>query len=632
MNKRLIYNLCFGALFGTLPACFVGTTQKIPLKAIQTIPTNTDLPINTEVIREKKGEVPALVRVELSGFCKPVLKEKDIRAVAQHVKKTYGPDVRIAFVLPACVKQIGTGVTPLISPYDPAISIYPFSSAFYDMHENLEEIIVPPQSDLEDLGAFTFGHCRNLRRIGDRNPNPFPNLRRIGRSAFLQCWNLTTTPFNRNTPLIEIDNACSCSGCDYIEIPETLQSFNGHFGTPLTYFVPKESKIKKLDTRFSMSPVSDTIHIESGIKSEDLVWILGAIFRYRDGLSTWKDQRIVLDPAKKTTVQYEEDSVVLDGRFVFGYHKVNAQNVKLCFSSSLSPHILALMNFINIKDKEKLNHKDYKSLLSHLSPELVMYAFSQRAGAFLQKLEKIDEDLGLFFFECFSVIRFICGISCFDLFEACPEFNIDPELIKSCLVRRGVVEIGDNQKIWKLFISGKYEEKVKESDIIDIIEEDDIDQFQEIVANRPEFSLDEKFPYLSLRILTGFRPHTYGFYGMSSAAGKPRRGAWLHPNDLHPIELAALLGATEIFKYIFLNFNKQALPKDLFWYACFGGNPEIIHIVEHEQLVPLLKQNRPSALKIIRKLLKTLPYPDIIDFLKINYIQGDSDLIEEPCE
>lgn len=85
------------------------------------------------------------------------------------------------------------------------------------------------------------------------------------------------------------------------------------------------------------------------------------------------------------------------------------------------------------------------------------------------------------------------------------------------------------------------------------------------------------------------------------------------PEELTPIELAALLGSGQIFKYLIM--GKVKIHNSIWNYALYGGCPEIIHILKD------LERPRKDLEEYCScpKIFSNLPYRFIIDYLHDNY-------------
>lgn len=586
MNKKILEGVFYFAFCGTLTMSFTNAATMLQ--------TETGIFVKTEAIRDK-GELPHLIRVELPNFNEHELNSNVVTEVGKAVLDRYGKDIRIAFVLPDSVTTI-KGCVDVMGGYR---LLSKKARTFSYIEENLEQLIVSPKNRLEFIGCAAFYDCRFLDCIKSegrapflgKQENPFPNLKEIEAYAFSHCQRLTTPPFNENTPLDKMgERAFFGTGISHFTIPKTLSSCDRSFqGCPLrTIFVPKETNL----CHFRIND-DDRVHnyrfvIDNEVKSEDIPLFLSRLLRnynYTSNISS--PASIILNTSKERALtnpkksildykKYEEDSVILWNHRIIYYDKNMETKIpshKIYFLSKSSLKELVDTAYTKYIFQKEVADGGYQEFLSCLSPELVLYAFSQNAGKLLETL-KADRAKRLFIFKSFVLSRLGAGISCFDLFDACPDLDINPRFIRNCSLQN------DFSIPKKCGVS---------KDFVDLIRRDDLNSFINCIE-KEGYSLD-KIPGPSGYRLTAFPDH--------------------RPENFSPMGLAALFGSINIFK--FLISNKVEFPSSIWDFAFYGGHPEIIHILEEQ---PELEKRLQYSLK---HLSEKIPHPRTIEYLENNY-------------
>lgn len=228
--------------------------------------------------------------------------------------------------------------------------------------------------------------------------------------------------------------------------------------------------------------------------------------------------------------------------------------------------------------------QDHQEFLGCLSSELVLHSFSQNAGELLKKIRG-DKDKCLFIFKGFVLSRLWAFISCLDLFDACPDLNIDPVFIRSCALSVDH-EVSEEEAVGRGFVNA--------------IKRDDLNRFIDYVE-KEGYPIDEM-----ITVPTGYRINYGPFFSLVIRSVKRRA------EDFEPMGLAALFGSVNIFKYILLKC--ASISNSVMECAYYGGNEQIIHILEEIPgfLERVKKENDVS-------LSKRLPYLSIFEYMKNNY-------------
>lgn len=489
------------------------------------------------------------------------------------------------------------------------------------LQNNLVGLTVLVDNEVHEIYGSAFRNCINLVSIEcesktPQNPtdreifwetfleckqkNVFPFLKRIGYQAFSGCKNLKTMPFNEDTPLEEIEpEAFKDVVIHSLILPKTLKSIGSFaFSYIHSVFIPKGSHLKYIDSHcFGDGPFK--IIIDREMSSGELISILQ---RFKEivtdsliksnhyssacislGSAEQIDPTNPLDLITNKQYQYIKDSILLIKNKI--YTKEVKKEIKkpecykIFFSSSRSLEELAESAY-NKYDLQKDSANDgYDQFLSCFPTELALYALSQESGDFLKS--QTNEEKRSLFYKFFVVVRFCAGLPCFDLFEACPDLELSPEFIRKFFLRKRAVEEEINAST---------------KEFIDAFQRDDLEFLSELVE-KGNYPLDERPSGTSGYQLAGKSPHVFHDT----------------PEDLYPIELAALFGAIKIFKYLML--KKVKIPDSIWDYALYGGHPEIIHILEDsEQQIKELKKFCSYKDRSIN-----LPYRHIINYLHNNY-------------
>lgn len=536
------------------------------------------------------------LRISFPRFTGTILDQDMVRTMATCLVERYGidkTDIKIIFELPDNVTVIGQNAFSA-QPNEPADSAIPF------MMKCLKQLNVSSQNSLEVIAAHAFSGCENfdIHVVGNRiaGKGPFPNLKRIRTRAFDGCKSLTVAPFEEKTPLTTAGTYfISGTSIKDIQIPPSLETLPllGEKSVEQVY-IPRTTKLAQIGLSNS-STTHPTIFIEQGIAASKLFRILRTMLRNisytrpKAGQPLPVCSKIILGTPGHAAPRYEENSVILYNRRVFKGDPTDLDipNHKLCFSSPLNIRELAKASYRSYLQHNTNPDPTFEEILRYLSPELVLYAFSQNAGQFLQSLEEENEGMYTFFAKCFILTRFFCGISCFDICRLCSAY-IDPVLLRKYFLLH---EVNDQ------------DEPTPSKEIIDAIKEDNVDAFQK----------------LSIQPIQGLTsPANVRIQGRSGYRWHPDLWRFVngeyHPERLLPIDLAALFGAVKIFKLIQKNSDVRDFSINLFQRACIGGNSEIIHILE--------QQLKPSQ-GMVEHILERIPYPDVFQYLFDNYVPHD---------
>lgn len=550
------------------------------IEASKIIQTKNGIPITVEIIRDKLGTVPALLRVTLPEFSGDALDKETLSEVARCIKSQARKDARIAFVLPDSVKKIKSEAFVGCEEADECKRTYGYTESRsrvkelkekYTFQANLEQLLFSSKNQLEVIEFDAFRGCRYLDFIGEegeKGKTTFQHLTSIDNAAFHGC-PLKTAPFDANTPLVGFYNPFFGDSINNIIIPKTLEiGCLCEAKTPRTIFIPKNSKLNSFSFEGS-SPLK--FIIEDGIEPETFSRLLGLLFAnvIERRIPDMHCPEVVLQSPKGVIpkYQYEEFSIVRPRDYLL-YNPVDMlrqERNKICFSSDLSIEELVNVAYEKYKGQEEAANKDYKVLLNCLSPELVLYALSQSAEKLIKSLEG-QEDVLSFIGRSFLLVRFISHTPCCDLYLASSGFDIDAALLRGFFIQRDprVSEIEMNPE---------------SSRIIDIIKEDRLDDFKKWAHSHDlrylRFEVEElKIPYPSGYLLNYSLPHT-----PLSMPGSYRVEAF------HPIKVAAFSGSARIFKYLVRQYQKQRekLPSDLPYYCYLAGNEKNIQIANEAE-------------------------------------------------
>lgn len=565
----------------------------------------------SKILREKNASSPASVCVWLTGIVE-YLNRVTIKHVTDLVKEKYGDKTEITFILPVSTKNINV-------------------HAFYDMKENLKKLKVHEKNQIYYICNSAFKDCKFLTSIeSTRKGPPFPKLAYIGPYAFSGCESLKTPLFDEQTPIRNIeDGAFAKSNVDHIRLPETWCGDTMNL-TPSfqdcsvkSFFIPSNSVLEKLTIQNNETshPVV-YIDFNEETKTHDLILCLKAIgenFQYskshpHDETFPSPDccSKMILGSSGNPASIRQEDSVFLWDHLLFERSQDKILSHKICFSSPV-PFENVAQNAYQAYKNIKTQADGNSELLDYLSPQFIFHALSQNAVELLKNLK--NEELRSFVYECFLLVRFLCGVPDRDLYQAYPERSPVSDFIKNCFlikeddfIPESLFLDKDTDFLDKDTEKGNEEQFAKIGPIVDMFRNDGLDNLQDWIS-RTNFSVREKLTETDWRL----NPHIFDDFTM----GIHSFDYIIHhlEEDFSPYtfsltELAALFGAAQIFK--FLVGNSVPISKNCFAFACFSGNYDIIHLIEEHTSVEL------SAAEV-DYLIRHVPDPWIADYLRNNY-------------
>lgn len=527
-------------------------------------------------------------RIELPAFEGTVLTHDNLEQVYLYLKKYLKkePDktnVRVTFVLPQSVTKIG-------------------ERAFLPIFEVLEKLDVPDQHPLETIEAWAFEHCENLSSIGGNRLNPFPKLKSIEEKAFAYCFKLQTPPFNENTPLTHIGRcAFSGVGLPQVRIPKTLRYLDFCEGSFKKIFVPKDAVIEScylsslnIHPTKKEDPVSVTIEPDG----HPLVFLFSL-----KKLMHQRNVRCEIALNKNKNGQLEDSAVLIANDPPFWRIPPLIYRIHFSPLEDITHFAKTAYETYTQKKRTIANKKEScEELFNCLSHELILYAFSRNIEELLRNLD--DENVRRFVYDCFVLIRYLTGFGCDDVFTAMEKCESDAsvnfELIQSAFLL-------ENQ--------GVPDEERTSMNFINFIRNDDVEKLQHFISqtNHP---IDR--PIGDVLGKSGYRLSVSSYEE--------------NPEELSPIELAALLGSLNVFKFLLLQYvSGDDLPFGLFRHACYGGNYDIIHALE--RIAPSRDWGAvfaeecmldDSSFYIINEIIEILSvyriHPDIVQYLQDNYL------------
>lgn len=523
--------------------------------------------VYAKVLQKDEKQQPKRVFISLRGWeaGRISLSGIFVNKITEIIKKKYGKNIEVVFAIPWNLKNIG--------PY-----------AFESMKKNLVGIKTFSGNELRCIYEYAFSGCTLLQffKTGCQGSSVFPNLTFIGEQAFKDC-NLETPPFDEQTPLKEIGyTAFEGNKFAHLRIPKALEGelniasiFASHL--PESIFIPSEAKLKRFIIQ-NKQGCHPSLFFEPGSSFLNLIIRLRRVtenFQYDSDESKMSSDYcspIILGKPEDSTPVYKKNSIFLWKHAAFlGEDSQSVPNHKISFSSS-TPFSELVQNahdaYIKCKSEKNDPDKNIAILFKCLPVDFIPYALSQDAKELLNQLKE-NEQLSAFAYRIFTLIRFLVGVPDRDLPDLDPDDSF-PDFIKNSFI---VEKTKNNNK--------QEETDSKQRQIVDIIVNDLIDDFQ-VFCSQNNFSLDTKLNR------SGFVLNPDIFTGSIS---------WNFPDGLSLMELAALFGSTQIFK--FLVMNSASISKNCFLFACFGGSYDIIHLLEGQKLNILSKEELEYLIKYV---------------------------------
>lgn len=633
MHKNVFKSTFYLTVASILPINFVNTS--IDTMVVKVLNEQTD------------ADSPKQVQLTFPKFSGTQLACEAIEKISNNLKEKHGENVQIDFFLPDTVKYIG-------------------KKAFCSMQENLVSFCVSNQNNVEEIRKLAFSECEkfNIVKIDDQENTGgvFPHLKVVDHQAFRLCKKLTVPIFNRNTPVVRVGgNVFAKSGITRLEIPRSVNKWISSFGTVEfeEVFIPKEAPLICLVTE-KQPWFALRIYIDPEIKADNLLKQIEIINKkfYSNYFKMIVNQTSILgfrneekicsitigDPSNKEAKNNtERDSVLLFKNF---HAKLSNKTISKKIVTSSDEKLKKLMEesyrtFLNDNsyDNNTVNNAEPREFLMQLPPELILFALSQDAGEFLKNFEEENPSLYLLFLRTFLFIRFYLNMPCDDLCQAC-EDQVDLSFIKDYFLRE------EATFSYKMTPENMRQDFIAQSvfdyfqnDFINIFKSDNVDTFikwANTITKQGERGLIGEIQFTNDRSEIQHSPTVlkykefpirskkkdYKIYPKGNIKESVNFNSKVPPSFL---DLAALYGSIKIFKYILLNNGK--ISDSTLAYACWGGEPEIIHIVKQN-----LKTKKISIPQHkIKQLLIFLPYPDICRYIRQEYLpqKQESDALDD---